>query len=744
MPEGKEVLEEQVLADIKRGLSDDELMNKYGLSPSRLDLVFAQLMYKDLITKSELDARNPLAGNPERTRTGTPLQDSLPPSPGEPPSGAIAFSDIKLDELGPSDETLRDYERKAFWGIVASMLLGVVGAGLSQASDPAKAVGVLINLIGFGLYFWGFHYLVKRKGYHWAWTFLCVLSGIGVLIIVLMKDKYKLPRSRYMKAIIALIIIIPIVIALLGIILAISIPYYISHNRTACDNLARQELVRLQAAYDKYRNDPNNRTKETPGNLRLLLGPYYGWTGTDEKCQVRIKYDRSSHEARAVAIQGGHPQGASSRYVYRRNLASGSEQTSTIPAVDPSEFTTYPLLGAGRGASCFDDHGTLREECGGKRPTDEAVSLNNLAEKYRLQKKYAEAEPLYKRSLEIRENKLGPEHPDVAQSLHNLAEIHRLQGKYAEAEPLFKRSLAIREKALGPEHPDVAQSLNNLALVYGSQRKYAEAEPLHKRSLAIREKKQGPEHVSVVQSLNNLALLYSSQRKYSEAEPLYRRSLEIREKKLAPDHPDLATSLNNLAEIYRLQRKYAEAEPLYKRSLEIREKKLGPEHPDVAQSLNNLALIYKSQKKYSEAEPLFKRSLSIYEGKLGPNDPLLARVLNNLAETYRLQRNYPEAELMHKRSLEIREKKLGPEHPDVAQSLNNLALVYKSQMKYSEAESLLKRSLSICEAKLGPNDPLLAKVLNNLAEVYRKIGKEEEASKCEELAQKIRSQSGSR
>ncbi|CAN0409095.1 unnamed protein product, partial [Laminaria digitata] len=37
------------------------------------------------------------------------------------------------------------------------------------------------------------------------------------------------------------------------------------------------------------------------------------------------------------------------------------------------------------------------------------------------------------------------------------------QGNYAEAGPLYKRSLAIKEKALGPEHPSVAKSLNGLA-----------------------------------------------------------------------------------------------------------------------------------------------------------------------------------------------------------------------------------------------------------------------------------------
>ena len=65
------------------------------------------------------------------------------------------------------------------------------------------------------------------------------------------------------------------------------------------------------------------------------------------------------------------------------------------------------------------------------------------------------------------------------------------QGKYAEAEPLYQRSLAIREKALGKDHPDVATSLNNLAALYHNQGKYAEAEPLYQRSLAIWEKALG-------------------------------------------------------------------------------------------------------------------------------------------------------------------------------------------------------------------------------------------------------------
>ncbi len=82
---------------------------------------------------------------------------------------------------------------------------------------------------------------------------------------------------------------------------------------------------------------------------------------------------------------------------------------------------------------------------------------------YRAQGNYAEAAPLYRRSLTIYEKALGPEHPHVATALINLAGLYQAQGNYAEAEPLFQRSLAIMEKVLGPDHPHVALSLNNLA-----------------------------------------------------------------------------------------------------------------------------------------------------------------------------------------------------------------------------------------------------------------------------------------
>jgi len=79
-------------------------------------------------------------------------------------------------------------------------------------------------------------------------------------------------------------------------------------------------------------------------------------------------------------------------------------------------------------------------------------------------------------------------HPGVAMDLNNLGLLYTAQGKYAEAAPLYKRALAMREKALGPKHLAVAASLSSLANLYLNQGKYSQAEPLIQRAREIRAK----------------------------------------------------------------------------------------------------------------------------------------------------------------------------------------------------------------------------------------------------------------
>lgn len=96
---------------------------------------------------------------------------------------------------------------------------------------------------------------------------------------------------------------------------------------------------------------------------------------------------------------------------------------------------------------------------------------------------------------------------DLATSLNALAILYNAMGRYTEAEPLYVRSLAIREQELGANHPDTAASLNNLAGLYESTGRYSEAEPLYVRAVGIAEDKLGINHTNTQTIRKNLQIL---------------------------------------------------------------------------------------------------------------------------------------------------------------------------------------------------------------------------------------------
>ncbi len=100
---------------------------------------------------------------------------------------------------------------------------------------------------------------------------------------------------------------------------------------------------------------------------------------------------------------------------------------------------------------------------------------------------YVEAEKWFRAAVEQAE-KFAADDPRRATSLNALGRVYEAQGKYADAEPLHKRSLAIREKALGSEHPNVTTALQNYAALLREVGRDAEADRLDARAKSIRAK----------------------------------------------------------------------------------------------------------------------------------------------------------------------------------------------------------------------------------------------------------------
>lgn len=74
-------------------------------------------------------------------------------------------------------------------------------------------------------------------------------------------------------------------------------------------------------------------------------------------------------------------------------------------------------------------------------------------------------------------------HPNIASVTNNLAETYWKMKRYREAEPLFRRALEIEESRLAPGDPAIATTLNGLAGMLRDQRRHAEAEAAYKRAL---------------------------------------------------------------------------------------------------------------------------------------------------------------------------------------------------------------------------------------------------------------------
>jgi len=214
--------------------------------------------------------------------------------------------------------------------------------------------------------------------------------------------------------------------------------------------------------------------------------------------------------------------------------------------------------------------------------------------------------------------------------MNDLALYLKTHARFDDAEPMYRRALQIDEQALGKDHPKIATELNNLAELLRATNHTKEAEPLIRRALEIDEKYFGKDHHKVGIPLNNLAQLLHDTNRLKEAEPLMRRVAEILQNPGGEPFPNYSTALNNLALLLKETNRLDEAEPMYRRALEIDEQSFGKDHPNVARDLNNLALLLQARNRLKDAEPLMRRALEIFEKSLGPDHPNTMKVRENL------------------------------------------------------------------------------------------------------------------
>ena len=78
---------------------------------------------------------------------------------------------------------------------------------------------------------------------------------------------------------------------------------------------------------------------------------------------------------------------------------------------------------------------------------------------------------------------LGEDHPDTLITMNNLAFLYMKQGRYAQAEPLYIKALEVQRRVLGENNPRRLASMNDFAFLSLKRRRFAQAESLLREAL---------------------------------------------------------------------------------------------------------------------------------------------------------------------------------------------------------------------------------------------------------------------
>lgn len=108
-----------------------------------------------------------------------------------------------------------------------------------------------------------------------------------------------------------------------------------------------------------------------------------------------------------------------------------------------------------------------------------------IVEAEKPQEREKELELTYQECLYLTAREKGSVHPAVAEAATFLGDLYINQNRYAEAEALYRRALQIYEKTLGKNHMIYSMALRNLAEALRARGAAEEAEALRLEARGI-------------------------------------------------------------------------------------------------------------------------------------------------------------------------------------------------------------------------------------------------------------------
>ncbi|MBC8105709.1 MAG: serine/threonine protein kinase [Anaerolineae bacterium] len=303
-----------------------------------------------------------------------------------------------------------------------------------------------------------------------------------------------------------------------------------------------------------------------------------------------------------------------------------------------------------------------------------------------------QAEPHFKKALDIQRQIKGADDRGALVSQNMLAATMTGLGKYREAEPLARDALARSRKALGGDHPDTIVAANDLAILLTNLGKFDESETLQREVIEQQTRLLGPDHPDVLFAVTGLSFVLTRQGKDADAEKFLRDAIPRIKRVKGETHPDTLTAEFALAVSLQRTNRLEEAMPIVRDVLERRRRVLGEDHPDTLETTSHYGFMLMGTGNAEEGIALQRRVLERRRQLLGDDHPATIASMTRVAQVISSNpANAAEAETLYRDALARQEKLMGPNHPGTIRGADRLAAFLDQQSKSDEANKLREK-----------------------------------------------------
>jgi len=275
--------------------------------------------------------------------------------------------------------------------------------------------------------------------------------------------------------------------------------------------------------------------------------------------------------------------------------------------------------------------------------------------------------------------------------------------KYAEAQPLAERLVELTEAQYGSEELPLTNPLTNLATIHYKLGHYALAIENYQRTLRILQAKSTIADKQQIRPLHGLGVSFMGAKDPESAVVALKRAADLSRNTDGLFNINQVEFIDALIDAYEASGRYAEAEKESLYAMRVEEAAYGRSSIKLLDRLEKLARWYEAARRYTSERYTYERSLAILAKAAPENDLRRVPALRGIARSYRLEAFY------------------GVEGADTGATFNSGnagAPVYSDGTQQRRGEAALNTAIAVIDANQPANEQLRGEVLTDLGDWY--------------------------